>query len=151
VRTALQAPPRPLYVAEPRGTWLQRRPLVVDCSVMAAFLFAEPAAEQAASQLADHALHAPTLLPYEVANVAATKQRRGATAEEIATALTDFAEQRIELLAVPPDGAAAIAGRYGLTAYDAAYLWLAAELQAPLATFDHRLAAAARRHLGLPD
>ena len=147
----MPAPPRPLYVAEPRGSWLQRQPLVVDCSVMAALLFAEPAAAQAAAQLAAHSLHAPTLLPFEIASVAATKQRQGAAAEEIAAALTDFAEQRIELRAVPSDGAAAIAGRYGLTAYDAAYLWLAAELQAPLAIFDHRLATAARRHLGLPE
>ncbi len=38
--------------------------------------------------------------------------------------------------------------RYQLSAYDAAYLWLAAELKAPLATFDAKLAAAAQAHLG---
>jgi predicted nucleic acid-binding protein len=36
------------------------------------------------------------------------------------------------------------AARYELSASDAAYLWLAAELQAPLATFDQKLAAAAQ-------
>lgn len=147
----MPAPPPTLYVAEPRGAWLQRPPLVLDCSVLAAILFAEPAAEQAAAQLADHALYAPTLLPFEVANVAVIKQRKGATAEEIATALNDFDEQRIELLPVPPESAVAVAARYGLSAYDAAYLWLAAELQAPLATFERRLAEAARRHLGRAD
>ena len=34
-----------------------------------------------------------------------------------------------------------------LTAYDAAYLLLAATLQAPLLTFDQRLSQAAQRHL----
>jgi predicted nucleic acid-binding protein len=37
--------------------------------------------------------------------------------------------------------------RYKLSGYDAAYLWLAAELKAPLATFDKKLAAAAQAHL----
>ena len=41
----------------------------------------------------------------------------------------------------------ALAQRYGLSAYDAAYLWLAAELKAPLATYDQKLGAAARLHL----
>jgi len=38
--------------------------------------------------------------------------------------------------------------RPNLTAYDAAYLWLAADLRAPLVTFDVDLGAAARRFLG---
>ena len=41
----------------------------------------------------------------------------------------------------------ALALEYELTGYDAAYLWLAAELRAPLMTFDTRLGSAARRHL----
>jgi predicted nucleic acid-binding protein len=45
----------------------------------------------------------------------------------------------------------AIAQRYGLTAYDAAYLCVAERLAAPLATVDEKLATAARLHLGTPD
>ena len=42
---------------------------------------------------------------------------------------------------------AALALQYNLSAYDASYLWLAAELQCPLATFDDKLAKAAQAHL----
>ena len=34
-----------------------------------------------------------------------------------------------------------------LSGYDADYIWLAAELKAPLATFDRKLATAAKAHL----
>jgi predicted nucleic acid-binding protein len=37
---------------------------------------------------------------------------------------------------------------HGITAYDAAYLCLAVQLRAPLATFDGRLGEAARQRLG---
>jgi len=40
-----------------------------------------------------------------------------------------------------------LAERYSLTACDAAYLWLAAELEVPLATFDDQLAEAATKYL----
>ena len=142
---------RTLYVAEPRALWLARPPVVADCSVLAALLFAEPQAEDAAALLQQRAVHAPTLLPYELASVARKKQRAGATPVEIDTALTDFAEQRIELHPVPLADVIALAAQYGLSAYDAAYLWLAVELRAPLLTFDHRLARAAQQQLGQTD
>ena len=40
-----------------------------------------------------------------------------------------------------------LAVRYRLSAYDACYLWLASELKAPLATFDEKMAPAAKAHL----
>jgi predicted nucleic acid-binding protein len=40
---------------------------------------------------------------------------------------------------------------YRISVRDAAYLWLAADLKAPLVTFDAKLARAARRHLGSDD
>ena len=46
------------------------------------------------------------------------------------------------------DGQCALAQQYTLSAYDAAYLWLAAELRLPLVTFDRRLGEAAAAHLG---
>jgi predicted nucleic acid-binding protein len=144
------APPgaRVLYVAEPAAVWLQRPPVVADCSVVAAVVFAEQACDEAAALLDHKAVHAPALLPFELASVACKKQRAGMQAAQVEHALRDFAEQRIALHAVPPEATAALALHYDLSAYDAAYLWLATELKAPLATFDRRLGIAARQHLG---
>ena len=128
--------------------WMQRPPVVADCSVMAALVFAEPACDEAAALLSHKAVHAPALLPFEMANVARSKRRAGLEATAMEDAMRDFAEQRIALHAVPADAMAQLALHYDLSAYDAAYLWLATELQAPLATFDRRLADAARKHLG---
>lgn len=141
---------RTLYVAEPRALWMARQPVVADCSVLAAMLFAEAQAEEAMELLTQRALHAPSLLPYELASVGLKKRRAGATAAEIETALADFAQQRIELHPAPAAIVCELAQQHELGAYDAAYLWLAAELNAPLLTFDRRLAQAAARHLGNP-
>ena len=67
---------------------------------------------------------------------------------QVASAVRDFTEQRIELHSVPSEAMLQLALDFELSAYDAAYLWLAAELKAPLATFDRGLAKAAREHLG---
>lgn len=146
--TAVAAVPRPLFVAEPTAVWRARPALVVDCSIVVASLFDEPDADAATRALGSHALHAPTLLPFEFANVARSKSRAGAPEARVQAALQSFDELRIELHPVPAARMHALALVSGLTAYDAAYLALAAELQAPLLTFDHRLADAAARHLG---
>lgn len=139
---------RVLYVAEPPALWRLRPPVVVDCSVLAALLFAETNADEAAALLAGKLAHAPTLLPFEMTNVARSKLRAGAQSEAVLAALQDFDDQRIELHAVPPVTLLGLATQYQLSAYDAAYLWLAGDLAAPLATFDRRLAQAAHQHLG---
>ena len=53
----------------------------------------------------------------------------------------------IELHEIDIQAVCDLAIRYQLSAYDAAYLWLAAELKCPLATFDEKLATAAQAHL----
>jgi predicted nucleic acid-binding protein len=53
----------------------------------------------------------------------------------------------LERHSVEPRAVLALAVRTRLTAYDAAYLWLAQGLNAPLATFDGRLGAIAVEHL----
>ena len=136
---------RRLYVAEPRAVWLARPPVVADCSVLAAPLFAEPQADETAALLQQRALHAPSLLPCELARVALMKQRADASPVEIDTALTDFAEQRIEPHPVPPAAVTALAARHGVRAYDAACPWLAAELRATLLTSNQRLMRVAQQ------
>lgn len=135
-----------LYVAEPPSAFRVRRPLTIDCSLLASALFMEPTTEDAQATLRDWELHAPTLIGYELANVALKKSSRGGDALA-ADALAGFRSLDIELHSVDFAEMLALARRYLLTAYDAAYLWLAAELRTPLATFDRRLGEAATRHL----
>jgi predicted nucleic acid-binding protein len=140
--------PRVLYVAEPAGPWALHPPAVADCSVIAAVLWAEPAAEQARLQMAQRSLHAPMLLIYELANVARNKCRSGVPEAVARAGLEMFNAQRVLLHEVELPALFDTASRHGLSAYDAAYLALAALLQAPLLTFDHKLAEAARGLLG---
>ena len=137
---------RAIYLAEPPARYLARLPVVVDSSLLCAVLFDEPERDDALNRLAGRQLLAPRLLDHEVVNVALKKRRQGMPAAVVDRALADYVEQDIELL--PTDAAAqyALAQRYGLSGYDAAYLWLAAELKTPLVTFDRKLADAATRY-----
>lgn len=139
----MQAPT--LHLAEPPAQYLLRPALVVDCSCLAGFVFGEDWQEQARQQLDGRTLHAPHLLHAEIANVAVKKLRRGEL--HASEGLAQAAVMEIELHPINAPAAADLAMRYGLSAYDAAYLWLAAELKCPLATFDAKLAAAATTHL----
>jgi len=143
---AAGARPR-LFVAEPSPAYRVRPPLVVDCSVLVAALFLEPELGASAQmQMQGHELHAPRLLGYEFANVAVKKAAAGA--EPLARAgIGALASTPLTLHDVDPAGSFHLARQYSLSAYDAAYLWLAAELRCSLATFDRRLAQAGRNHL----
>lgn len=121
--------------------------MVVDCSAIVAILFDEPARDAALARLAGHALHAPNLLDHEIVSVALEKRRQSWPAESLALALADYAGHEIDLHPIDLGAQYELAVRYQLSACDAAYLWLAAELKAPLATFDGKLAAAAQTHL----
>ncbi len=138
-----------LIIAEPPPEYQSRPLLVVDASVLMAAVFAESNRDQALQWMRGRALHAPQLVDYELANAALNKLRRKqATAESAAAALAAFAALDIERRPTSLEGVFKLAAQWGLTAYDAAYLWLAAELKAPLATFDSRLGTAAKAHLG---
>jgi predicted nucleic acid-binding protein len=138
-----------LIIAEPAASYAQRPALVVDASVLAAALFAETDQEQALALMRGRALCAPQVIDLEMANVALNKLRRKLAAPDAAAeALATFVALDIERCPVATDGVFSLAAQWGLSAYDAAYLWLAAERAAPLATFDTRLGEAARSHLG---
>jgi predicted nucleic acid-binding protein len=144
--------PYKLFIAEPPSVYGKKPALVVDASVVAAHSFIEPEAETARSWMQGYRLFAPAMLAYELTNVARQKvRRRMISAEEALAALIEFADMRIESLDVPPAEAFTLAHRYDLSGYDASYLWLADHLQAPLATFDAKLGAAAQKHLSGED
>lgn len=81
-----------------------------------------------------------------MASVAARKQEAG-RADIAADGLHLFGQLGVELHPVEPARILSLAMQYKLSTHDAAYLWLAAELKASLATFDEQLATAARAHL----
>ena len=146
-RVAARKPPARLIVAQPPSSYRVRPPMVVDASVIGALLFSEPERDQALAWMEGKQLFAPDLLDYEVANLAIKKRRKGLDVASVEAALRRYEASDIESLATDTFALAGLAERYKLSAYDAAYLWLAAELKAPLATFDRLLGEAARTHL----
>ena len=143
----MSAAQRTLYVAEPPVAYLVRPPMVVDCSAICGILFDEPWRADAIARIAGKTLYAPYLLNHELISVTLKKHRQQWSRESITSALEDYVQYQIELRETDINAQFDLALRYKLSAYDAAYLWLAAELKAPLATFDEKLAAAARSHL----
>lgn len=122
---------------------------VVDASALAALLFGEPAAERIADLLDGAELFAPSLVRYEIASVCLKKlheypSRRGS----LRAALDLYPRLGVVEAEVPVAELADLATRAGVTAYDAAYLWLARLSAAPLLTLDAALARAATE-LGL--
>lgn len=146
-KRATGSSPSRLQVAEPGGSYRQRPPLVADASVVAAVVFGERGRDEALALLYGRTLHAPHLLDCEIASVALKKARDGIASDTIAATLQAFARMPIERHAVDAGTIASIAARFSLSAYDAAYLCIADELAAPLATLDKRLAQAARQLL----
>jgi predicted nucleic acid-binding protein len=118
--------------------------VVVDGSAVAALLFGEPGGPGVADRLEGRALYAPTLLRYELASVCLKKgvaephQR-----ERLRAALQLFRRLQIREVQVPSHALVEAATASGLTAYDAAYLWLSRELEGELVSLDDQLNRAA--------
>lgn len=113
---------------------------VLDSSAVAAILFGESEAASIVAALQQDSLITCALLPFEVANVCLRKIRRyPAQRREIISAYECLAQMELEILDVDMDQAISLADRTGLTAYDAAYLFLALSCSAGLVTLDSRL------------
>ncbi len=124
-------------------------PFVIDNSVVCGWFLANQSTdytEAIARRLLDDGAIAPGLWSLELANVLRIACKRGAM---IASQAREVAEQiaalPIAVDAQPPTAQAilALALRYDLSSYDAAYLELALRLQLPIATQDTALAEAA--------
>lgn len=132
-----------LIVAEPRAPYAGRLPLVADCSIIAALVFDEAESAAARDILSGHEILVPNLIDHEIANVAVKKSRNGL--DEIARqGLAEYTDMSLTRYEVDAIEQWQFAIRHDLSAYDAAYLWLAEALGAPLATFDRKLGHAAR-------
>ena len=119
--------------------------LVVDASVVvAALVDSGPDGEWAARVLREQTLAAPHHMPIEAANVL----RRAALAADLSPdtaslAHADLLQLRVALFPYSPLAERCWQLRENITTYDAAYVVLAEQLDAPLATLDTRLARAA--------
>ena len=119
---------------------------VVDASAAAALLFVEAEAPLIVAALGDADLVAPRLLSYELANVCITKIRAHPTEREaLVRAFATLDDLAIEIMDVVLRRVLDLAEQTGLSAYDASYLRLALDLDAPLVTLDKRLATAAHK------
>lgn len=137
-----------IYVAEPPPRWATRPKLVVDASIVAARLFRETEGARAEAEMRGRSLCAPAVIDYEMVNVALSKVRSRAISNgDSERIMSLYTELDITRFGVDLRSTLHIGASFGLSAYDAAYLWVAGHLRAPFVTFDARLAAAAKSYL----
>ena len=122
---------------------------VIDNSVVSAWFLENevtPYGEAIAARLLDEQAHAPALWELEFINVLRTACLRGRmTAAHAQNVVAEIEALPIEVdrALVPRSEMLALALRFGLSSYDAAYLELALRLQLPIATKDGTLHDAA--------
>lgn len=118
--------------------------LVVDASVVVAALVDEGAdGRWAARTLSGETLAAPHHMPIEAANILRRATLVGDLSSDAASlAHADLLSLRVDLFPYAPLAERCWELRDNVTVYDAAYVALAEEFDAPLATLDRRLASA---------
>lgn len=119
--------------------------IVLDASSVVELVLRLPGGDAVARRLdqAESSLHAPHLLPLEVVQtIRCLSALRLITPDLAAAALVDVADLDVVLYEHNDLLPRIWDLRHNLTAYDASYVALAEVLDAPLLTFDARLAAA---------
>jgi len=105
-----------LIVAEPSGVYYERPPLVVDSSLVIAFLFHDEDAREAEMRMDGRALHAPQLIDLEIANVCRSRMSSTlVTLSEARESLNDFLLLDVERHDFDIRATFELASRYGLT------------------------------------
>jgi predicted nucleic acid-binding protein len=113
---------------------------VVDASALAALLFGEPEAEVVAVRLDGARLVAPSLPPFELANLCLVKcGRHPHLRVSLLAALKLLRGLGVDEIAVDHDAVVELSLETGLSACDASYLWLARRLGTDLVTLDQAL------------
>ena len=133
--------------------------IVIDASAALAFLLPSQATGAAMELLARHdteAFIAPYIFAWEVSNVLVKHRQRGLLSPDTyEQAFRDLAELEISLGAAPSSDQVESLGQLALgeriRLFDAAYLALAIDRRAPLASRDERLLDVARRSVALVD
>jgi predicted nucleic acid-binding protein len=123
--------------------------LVLDSSIVGCWCFPDessPVADAAFDQLGADQASVPVLWWFEVRNVLVINERRGRIDPPGSAAFLADLETLPIIFDRLSDSETilALARAHRLTVYDAAYLELARRMDAPLATLDRKLAAAAR-------
>lgn len=123
-------------------------PVVVDANIALAWVMPDEGSAQTDVLLAharDDGIVVPTIWTYEMANILALGHLRSRITDRgLADAFALLGA--LPTVAIPDPGVedlAALAHATGLTAYDAAYLWVAAKERLPLATLDRQMRDAA--------
>ena len=108
----------------------------MDASALVAVVFNEGDGERLTERLTGVAVSAPTLLKFELANVALKARRDPSHTPQIFRALAVAVTGRFNIHwhDVDATDVAILARATGLSAYDASYLWLAGTLGADLIT-----------------
>lgn len=122
--------------------------LVIDASVTMSWCFddeASDAGDAIFAQVATSGAVVPMLWRYEVASVLSAAARRDRITEAASKRfLSTLDRLTLEYTEAPPARLFDLASRFGLTAYDAAYLDVAMIRAVPLATTDGALGRAAK-------
>jgi predicted nucleic acid-binding protein len=121
---------------------------VVDASALAAVAFAEPGADAVIDAIDGHRLHAPTLVVFELMNVAWKRSRKQpAAAALFLEALEVLDGLGLRFRGINQEEVVRLGLATGLSAYDASYLWLSRVLDMPLVTLDRKLGALAKQSI----